>query len=230
MISGLMKLIAKKPSTTLGTPAITSRIGLRKRRTLGLAYSERYTAAPNPSGMATNMAIPVTMKVPTIRVLMSKLPRTREPAPRPQLGFVNLREELPRVGDEGEHDRDADGEGRDGGHAQDVLGDQLLAPFRGRTSEVHRRERPWRQQRVSHSYLRSGASATLTTSRPSSGDRPARHERAHDLTHRRRAVPSSLASQTPWVSARSSAARGTYGTCPAPESVPTTPPSPNWVR
>ena len=38
---GLMKVRAKKPSTTLGMPARISRIGFTVRRTRGLAYSDR---------------------------------------------------------------------------------------------------------------------------------------------------------------------------------------------
>ncbi len=39
--SGLITVSAKKPSTTLGMPASTSTIGLRKRRVRGRAYSAR---------------------------------------------------------------------------------------------------------------------------------------------------------------------------------------------
>ena len=38
---GVMKLMANRPSTTLGTLARTSRIGFSTRLTLGLAYSDR---------------------------------------------------------------------------------------------------------------------------------------------------------------------------------------------
>ncbi len=38
---GPMKLRAKTPMTTLGTPARISRMGFRTRRTRGLAYSDR---------------------------------------------------------------------------------------------------------------------------------------------------------------------------------------------
>ncbi len=38
---GLMKVRAKKPRTTLGTPARISRIGFTVRLTFGLAYSDR---------------------------------------------------------------------------------------------------------------------------------------------------------------------------------------------
>ena len=40
-IDGAITDRAKKPSTTLGMPASTSRVGLRTLRTLGRAYSER---------------------------------------------------------------------------------------------------------------------------------------------------------------------------------------------
>jgi hypothetical protein len=45
--------------------------GLSRRRTRGRAYSDRYTAAPRPTGTATTMAMAVTSKVPTTRVEMS---------------------------------------------------------------------------------------------------------------------------------------------------------------
>ena len=51
-------------------PASTSMIGLRIDRIRGRAYSERYTAAPRPSGAATTMATPVTIRLPTSRVPM----------------------------------------------------------------------------------------------------------------------------------------------------------------
>ena len=38
-------------------PARVSRIGFSRRRVLGLAYSERYIAAPRPSGVAISIAI-----------------------------------------------------------------------------------------------------------------------------------------------------------------------------
>ena len=62
---------AKKPRTTLGIPARISKMGLSVRRTRGRAYSDRKMAAPKPSGAATIMAIPVTIKLATISVLMS---------------------------------------------------------------------------------------------------------------------------------------------------------------
>ena len=40
-IEGAITDKAKKPRTTLGMPASTSRVGLRTLRTLGFAYSDR---------------------------------------------------------------------------------------------------------------------------------------------------------------------------------------------
>src|SRR5918992_471043 len=73
-ISGFRKLMANTPRTMLGIPASVSSIGLSSRLTRGLAYSDRYIAAPSPSGVATNMAIPVTTNDPARMVLMSKSP------------------------------------------------------------------------------------------------------------------------------------------------------------
>ncbi len=60
---GVTKLMAKKPNTTVGMPARTSSTGLRTLRAWGLAYSDRYRAAPRPSGMATTIAMPVMSSV-----------------------------------------------------------------------------------------------------------------------------------------------------------------------
>ena len=65
---------AKYPSTTLGIPASVSRIGFSRRRVLGLAYSDRYIAAPRPSGAAITMAITETSTVPIRIVGMSNSP------------------------------------------------------------------------------------------------------------------------------------------------------------
>ena len=70
---GAIHARAKKPRTTDGTPASTSRMGLRKERTRGRANSDRYTAAPSPSGTATIMATPVTIRLLTISGRMPKL-------------------------------------------------------------------------------------------------------------------------------------------------------------
>ena len=71
---------AKNPITTDGTPASTSRIGFKILRSRGRAYSERYIAAPSPSGVATTMAIRLTIRVcqtigPEVEAIA-----TREPA------------------------------------------------------------------------------------------------------------------------------------------------------
>jgi hypothetical protein len=50
--------------TTLGMPASVSRIGFKIRRARGRAYSDRYIAAPSPSGVATTIAIIVTTNEP----------------------------------------------------------------------------------------------------------------------------------------------------------------------
>ena len=63
---------AKNPITTLGTLASVSMIGLRNRRARGEAYSDRYRAAPSPSGAATIMAMPATINVPATIVFTSK--------------------------------------------------------------------------------------------------------------------------------------------------------------
>ncbi len=48
---------AKKPSTIVGMPARSSRIGLTVRRTPSGAYSERKIADPRPRGIATAAAM-----------------------------------------------------------------------------------------------------------------------------------------------------------------------------
>ena len=63
-ICGAMKLMAKKPKTIVGMPAIVSSIGLITFRTRGEAYSARRIAASNPSGTATSIAMPATSTVP----------------------------------------------------------------------------------------------------------------------------------------------------------------------
>ena len=55
-------------------PARVSRIGFRRRRVLGLAYSDRYIAAPRPSGVAITIAISATSIVPMNIVGMSNSP------------------------------------------------------------------------------------------------------------------------------------------------------------
>src|SRR5918996_189458 len=74
-ISGLIHVRAKNPSTTLGRLARISSIGLSHLRSLGFAYSDRYIAAPRPSGVATIMAMMLTTIVPATIVLTSKAPR-----------------------------------------------------------------------------------------------------------------------------------------------------------
>ena len=68
---GAIQVSAKKPSTTDGIPARISSAGFSQDRTLRLAYSDRYTAPPSPSGPATTMAIPVTINEGTTMVGMS---------------------------------------------------------------------------------------------------------------------------------------------------------------
>jgi hypothetical protein len=52
-------------------PARTSSVGLKTRRTRGLAYSDRKIADPRPMGAATIIAITVTIRLPVISVRMS---------------------------------------------------------------------------------------------------------------------------------------------------------------
>jgi hypothetical protein len=75
IISGAMKNKAKKPNTTLGTPARISKTGLIKARVRLEAYSDRYMAAAKPIGPATAIAIPVVMSVATNKVFTSYSPR-----------------------------------------------------------------------------------------------------------------------------------------------------------
>ena len=56
-------------------PARSSSTGFRMRRARGLAYSERYIAAPRPNGVATTMAITLTTIVCQTIVLRSNRPR-----------------------------------------------------------------------------------------------------------------------------------------------------------
>ena len=72
---GEMKARAKKPRTTDGMPARISRVGLSHLRARCEAYSERYTAAPRPSGTATTIATALTRMLPVTIVLMSYWPR-----------------------------------------------------------------------------------------------------------------------------------------------------------
>src|SRR5450756_34418 len=65
--SGAMKVNAKKPYTTDGTPARSSSTGLSTLRTPVGAYSDRYTAAPSPNGIARSRAITVVQAVPVTR-------------------------------------------------------------------------------------------------------------------------------------------------------------------
>ena len=58
-----MKLMAKKPYTTVGTPARTSRAGFTVARRASGAYSLRYMAVNIPSGKATAIAIPAISTV-----------------------------------------------------------------------------------------------------------------------------------------------------------------------
>ena len=67
-----MNRSAKNPITTLGTVARVSRIGFRKRRGRGPAYSDRYSAAPRPRGAATTIAMSETISVPATIVFTSK--------------------------------------------------------------------------------------------------------------------------------------------------------------
>src|SRR5918994_2383591 len=61
-------------------PARTSRIGFSVRRRRGVEYSERYKAAPIPSGAATTIAITAMSIVPRNSVRMSNsLPRGNQP-------------------------------------------------------------------------------------------------------------------------------------------------------
>src|SRR5918994_5744708 len=61
-------------------PARTSRIGFSVRRKRGVAYSDRYRAAPIPSGAATSIAMTAMSIVPRNSVRMSNsLPRGTQP-------------------------------------------------------------------------------------------------------------------------------------------------------
>jgi hypothetical protein len=62
--AGVTHRSAKKPYTTVGIPANTSRQGFTVRRTAGGAYSLRNSAIRTPAGTATNREIQVTSKVP----------------------------------------------------------------------------------------------------------------------------------------------------------------------
>src|SRR5918994_1221304 len=61
-------------------PAKTSRIGFSVRRSRGVAYSDKYRAAPIPSGAATSIAMTAMSIVPRNSVRMSNsLPRGTQP-------------------------------------------------------------------------------------------------------------------------------------------------------
>src|SRR5262245_54947442 len=70
---GARTVKAKKPRTTLGMAASTSRMGLTMRRVRNVAYSANQIAAPRPSGVATTMAMPAMMNVPVMIEGRSKL-------------------------------------------------------------------------------------------------------------------------------------------------------------
>jgi hypothetical protein len=58
----------------VGTPASSSRIGLRYARARGEAYSLRKTAAERPSGSATRIAMTLVITVATTRGAMPTRP------------------------------------------------------------------------------------------------------------------------------------------------------------
>src|SRR5690606_9247820 len=62
--SGVTNWRAKKPYTTVGTAASTSRMGFTTAVNLGDAYSLRYTAMVMPTGTARMQAMPVVNRVP----------------------------------------------------------------------------------------------------------------------------------------------------------------------
>ena len=62
--SGDRKLMAKKPSTMVGIPAIVSRTGLTMLRTRFEAYSDSRIADSNPSGIPMSIAMIATSSVP----------------------------------------------------------------------------------------------------------------------------------------------------------------------
>ncbi len=91
MRSGPSTRSAKKPNTTLGTPASTSRIGFSHLRVRGEAYSLRNTAAPRPSGAATTIDTNETSTVP-----MTMVGRSNRPLRGYQPGFAPSSIKAPR--------------------------------------------------------------------------------------------------------------------------------------
>ena len=65
--SGVTKVRAKYPYTTVGIPARISRIGFMILLILSGAYSDRNIAVINPIGKATAAAMSVTSNVPDTR-------------------------------------------------------------------------------------------------------------------------------------------------------------------
>ena len=63
-ISGDRKLMAKKPRTMVGIPAIVSSTGLTMLRTRFEEYSDSRIADSNPSGIPMTIAMVATSRVP----------------------------------------------------------------------------------------------------------------------------------------------------------------------
>ena len=63
-MTGVRKLMAKKPSTIVGIPAIVSRTGLTRFLVFGVAYSARIDGSEQPSGTASTSAMAATSSVP----------------------------------------------------------------------------------------------------------------------------------------------------------------------
>ena len=96
-----MQVRAKKPSTTLGMPARTSRIGLSTARTRGLGVLGQVDGGAQAERAATTMAMPVTMRLPTSSVLMLVAAAAGEPAVGPNTrDQLDLADERPSLAEQ----------------------------------------------------------------------------------------------------------------------------------